>query len=152
MKRLGFMVDLFEKIGVGVMFVTAIYIPLFYGWKTQIEVNILWQILGLSVACTLGSVILPMEDGKEISKTSMLVRMVLYYLYINLVVLGLGFLFEWFTFRNVPQVFGMLVAIAAVFLAVYFFSYCAQCREAERMNEKLREREKQDGGENKVKK
>lgn len=143
MKRLAFMMDLFERIVVGVTVVTATYIPVFYGWQTQIEVNILWQILGLSIVCTLGSVILPLEDGREVSKTSMLVRTILYYLYINVVVLGLGFLFEWFTFRNMPQVLGMEIAIAAVFLAVYFFSYCAQCREAERMNEKLREREKQ---------
>lgn len=146
MKRLGFMMDLFEKIAVGVTLVTAIYIPVFYGWDTQVHFGILWQILGLSVVCTLGSVILPMEDGKEVSKISMLVRTVLYYLYISVVVLGLGFLFDWFTFRNVPQVLGMLIAIAAVFLAVYFFSYCAQCREAKRMNEKLRERERRDDG------
>ena len=41
MKRLVFMMNLFEKIVVGVTLVTAIYIPVFYGWKTQIEVNIL---------------------------------------------------------------------------------------------------------------
>lgn len=146
MKRLGFMMDLFEKIGVCVMFVTAIYISIFYGWDTQVHFGILWQILGLSAVCTLGSVILPLEEGREVSKVSILVRTVLYYLYINVVVLGLGFWFDWFTFRNIPQVLGMGVAIAAVFLAVYFFSYCAQCREAERMNEKLRERQRQDGG------
>lgn len=147
MKRLGFMVDLFEKIAVCVTVVTAIYIPVFYGWDTQVHFGILWQILGLSMVCTLGSIILPLEDGKEVSKMSMLVRTALYYLYINVVVLGLGFWFDWFTFRNIPQVFGMGVAIAVVFLAVYFFSYCAQCREAQRMNEKLREREKQHGRE-----
>lgn len=146
MKRMGFMMDLFEKIVVGVTLVTAIYIPVFYGWDTQVHFGILWQILGLSAVCTLGSVILPLEEGREVSKVSILVRTVLYYLYINVVVLGLGFWFDWFTFRNIPQVLGMGVAIAAVFLAVYFFSYCAQCREAERMNEKLRERQRQDGG------
>lgn len=143
MKRLVFMVDLFEKIVVGVTVVTAIYIPVFYGWKTQIEVNILWQIVGLSVVCALGSVILPLEDGKEVSRRGMLVRNILYYLYINIVVLGLGFLFDWFTFRNIPQLLGMAISIGAVFIAVYFFSYCAQCEEAKRMNKKLRERERQ---------
>ncbi len=145
MKRLASMVDLFEKIVVGVTVVTAIYIPVFYGWKTHVGVHILWQILGLSLVCALGSVILPLEDGREVSRKSMLVRTILYYIYINVVVLGLGLLFDWFTFQNMPQVLGMGISIAAVFLAVYFFSYCAQCREAERMNEKLREREKQWG-------
>ena len=143
MKRLVFMMNLFEKIVVGVTLVTAIYIPVFYGWKSQIEVNILWQIVGLSVVCALGSVILPPEDGKEVSRRGMLVRNILYYLYINIVVLGLGFLFDWFTFRNIPQLLGMVISIGAVFIAVYFFSYCAQCEEAKRMNKKLRERERQ---------
>lgn len=142
MKRLRFMMDLFGKITVGILFVTAIYIPVFYGWDNIIHVDILWQILATSAVCTLGSLLLPLEDEKEVPKVPMLIRTVLYYVYINLIVLGLGFLFGWFTFRNGAQVFGMELAIAAVFIVVYLVCAWSQYREAKRMNEKLRERER----------
>lgn len=141
MKRLQSMVSIFEKITAGILFVTAIYIPIFYGWDSVIYADILWQILFLSAVCTLGSVLIPLEGEKEISRYAMLLRTILYYAYINVAVLGLGFLFGWFSFRNGLQVLGMELAIVFVFLAVYLISYWTQCQEAKRMNKKLKERE-----------
>lgn len=140
MKRLKSMLVLFEKVTVGIVFVTAVYIPVFYGWDTEIYADILWQILFLSAVCALGSMILPLEGEKEVSGKSMLIRTVLYYIFINVVVLGLGFFYGWFTFRNGWQVLGMELAIAFVYGAIWLFSYWSQYREAERMNQKLRER------------
>ncbi len=139
MKRLESMFILFEKVTVGVVFVTAVYIPVFYGWETEIYANILWQILFLSAVCALGSMILPLEGEKEVSRISMFVRIILYYVYINVVVLGLGLFYEWFTFRNGWQVLGMELAITFVYGMVAFISYRSQCREAKRMNQKLKE-------------
>ena len=84
---------------------------------------------------------MPLEGEKEISRYAMLVRTILYYIYVNVVVLGLGFLFGWFSFRNGLQVLGMELAIAFVYLVVYLVSYWTQCQEAKRMNEKLKGRE-----------
>ena len=141
MKRLEFMVAMFEKITAGVLFVTAVYIPIFYGWDLELHADILWQILFLSAVCALGCVILPLEGEREVSRNAMLIRTILYYIYINVVVLGLGFLFGWFTFRNGLQVLGMELGIAFVYIAVYLICYWSQCREAKRMNEKLKERD-----------
>lgn len=141
MKRLESMFVLFEKVTVGIVFVTAVYIPVFYGWDNEIHADILWKILFLSAVCALGSVILPLEGEKEVSKKSILVRAGLYYIYINAAVLGLGFLYGWFTFRNGWQVLGMELAIVFVYGAVWLVVYWSQCQEAKRMNEKLRERE-----------
>lgn len=141
MKRLQSMISFFEKITAGILFATAIYIPVFYGGDFLIYADILWQILLLSAVCTLGSILMPLEGEKEISRYAMLVRTILYYIYVNVVVLGLGFLFGWFSFRNGLQVLGMELAIAFVYLVVYLVSYWTQCQEAKRMNEKLKERE-----------
>lgn len=141
MKRLQSMVSFFEKITAGILFVTAIYIPIFYGWDLVIYADILWQILFLSAVCTLGSVLIPLEGEKEISRYAMLARTILYFAYINVAVLGLGFLFGWFSFRNGLQVLGMELAIVFVFFVVYLISYWTQCQEAKRMNEKLKDRE-----------
>lgn len=140
MKRLESMFVLFEKVTVGIVFVTAVYIPVFYGWENEIHADILWQILFLSAVCALGSVILPLEGEKEVSRKCMFIRSLLYYAYINVVVLGLGFLYEWFTFRNGWQVLGMELAIVFVFGVVWLIVYWSQCQEAKRMNQKLKER------------
>lgn len=141
MKRLKSMAEFFEKITTGILFVTAVYIPAFYGWDQVLHVEILWQILLLSVVCTLGSIIMPLGEEKEVSRNSMLMRHSLYYIYINVVVLALGYLFDWFSFQNAGQVFGMVLAIAFVYIAVALVCYWIQLREAEKINRKLKERD-----------
>lgn len=142
MKRLEFMASVFEKVTAGILFVAAVFISVFHGWDTELDVNILWQILFLSAVCALGSIVLPLEGEKqkEVSRIAMLVRTILYFLYINVVVLGFGFMFEWFTFDNGWQVFGMELAILFVFVAVFLIFYWSQCLEARRMNQKLKKR------------
>lgn len=141
MKRLKSMAEFFEKITTGILFVTAVYIPAFYGWDQVLHVEILWQILLLSVVCTLGSIIMPLGEEKEVSRNSMLMRHSLYYIYINVVVLALGYVFDWFSFQNAGQVFGMVLAIAFVYIAVALVCYWIQLREAEKINRKLKERD-----------
>jgi len=141
MKRLKSMAEFFEKITTGILFVTAVYIPAFYGWDEVLHVEILWQILLLSVVCTLGSIIMPLGEEKEVSRNTMLMRHSLYYIYINVVVLALGYLFDWFSFQNAGQVFGMVLAIVFVYIVVALVCYWIQLREAEKINRKLKERD-----------
>lgn len=141
LKRLEMMASLFVKITTGILFVTAVYISVFYGWNQELQVEILWQILVLAAICTLGSVLLPVEEEKEVSKKSMLIRVILYFVYINIVVLFFGNIFEWFVFDNRKQFLGMIAAIAFVFLVVMVFSYWMEYKEAERINQKLKQRD-----------
>ncbi len=124
LKRLKFMFSLFDKIVVGILFVTAIYIPVFYGWNTVLYPEILW----------------PLEGEKEVSRNSLLFRNILYFIYINVVVLCFGVFVEWFSFRNWRQLLGMLAAISFVYAAVMIILYWLESREAERINQKLKER------------
>lgn len=140
-KRFEDMISLFMRITTGVLFVAAAYITVFYGWEVELGVEILWQILIVSALCTLGSIILPMEGEKEVSKCSLLVYMILYYLYNNAAVLFCGVRFEWFSFRDRGQVLGMLAAIAFVFVVVAAITYWVQYQVAKKMNQKLKERE-----------
>lgn len=140
LKRLKFMFSLFDKIVVGILFVTAIYIPVFYGWKTVLYPKILWDILILSIICMLGSILLPLEGEKEVSRNSLLFRNILYFIYINAVVLCFGVFVDWFSFRNWHQLLGMLASIAFVYIAVMVISYWLESREAQKLNQKLKER------------
>ena len=141
-KRLYAMMSLYAKITAGILFVAAVYISVFYGWEEELGVEILWQILGLAGACTLGSLLLPADGEQEVSKKSMLARIVGYYVYVNVIVLLCGFLFGWFSFGNWKQVLGMVMAIAFVYLAVGVLSSWLEYREAERMNRKLEGRKR----------
>lgn len=135
------MIELFMRITTGILLVAAIFITVFWGWDNKLNVMILWQILLVAVVCTMGSLLFLLGNGKELSKKAMLGRMILYYIYINVAVLALGWYFEWYTLNNWQQVLGMVVAIAVVFFAVEIISYRAENRMAQRMNERLRERE-----------
>ena len=53
-----------------VVFVSAVYIVIFWGRKAELDVTILWEILGVSFFTSLGSIFaFPVSDSeKEISK------------------------------------------------------------------------------------
>lgn len=136
-KRLDEMASLFVKITTGILFAAAVYITVFYGWELELHVDILWQILVLSLICTLGSLVIPVEGQREVSRGSMLARIAVYYIYVNAAVLFGGFLFGWFSFDNLKQTLGMAAAVAVVYLAVWLCSSWLEYREAEQINQKL---------------
>ena len=137
LKRREAMLSLFVKITTGILFVTALYITVYYGRELNLQVEILWQILGLSLICTLGSLVIPADGEREVSGKSMLVRILLYYVYVDIVVLFSGFRFGWFSFGSLKQVLGMVGAVAFVYLGVLLLSFWKEYREAERLNRKL---------------
>ncbi|POP31483.1 DUF3021 domain-containing protein [Lactonifactor longoviformis] len=139
-KRMQDMLAMFFRITTGIVFVTAVYIGIFWGSGSEIGVNILWQILMVSALCTLGSLLLPCGAEKEVSKRGMLVRMILYFIYVNAVVLGCGLWFAWFSPSKPHMLAGMEVCIIGVFAIVTSVSYFSAYRMAEQMNRKLRER------------
>ena len=140
LKKLEYMISIFTKITTGVVFATAVFIQIFYGGDVWIGVEVLWQDLIVSAVCTLPALLIPIEGEREVSKFSMLIRMLLYYCFVNVVVLSLGVYFSWFALSDWKQVLGMEAAIAIVFAFVMVVSYWAEYQTAERMNQKLKGR------------
>lgn len=60
----------------------------------------------------------------------------------NIAVLGLGKIFEWFSFQNFSMVLFMEVLIIAVYAVVNTISYLSDRADAQSMNEKLLEMKK----------
>lgn len=139
-KRLQSMLNIFTRVAAAITCVSAVYIGIFWGAETILSVDILWQILSVSALCTLGSVLIPCGLEREISKGSMLVRMLLYFVFVNAAVLLCGFGFAWFYPSSWKMVAGMEVCIIAVFVIVVGAGYFAEYKTAEQMNQKLRER------------
>ena len=78
----------------------AVFISVFEGFDAQISVKILWQILAVSAVCSVPVLMFDSDASKELSKKGMFARQLLYFIFVNIAVLGLGKIFEWFSFQN----------------------------------------------------
>ena len=96
--------NIFSKITVCVLFASAIYISALWGLDAQISVRILWQIIIVSAVCAVPILMYPTKNEKELSKKGMLVRQIIYFVYVNIAVLGLGRAFGWFYFEKPEMV------------------------------------------------
>ena len=139
-EKMKLLLDIFGKITAGVLMAAAAYITIFWGTEAKISAMILWQVLIVSAVCTVPVLLFAADNGKELSKRGMFVRQFLYFLFVNVVVLGLGSLFDWFEFRNVSMVLVMEAMIIAVYALVNVVSYLSDRAAAQNMNEKLQER------------
>lgn len=118
-----------------VVFASAVYITIF--WKdAMLGVEILWQLLSVSFICCLGSFIYPSE---ELPKNQFLVRIIIQYIYINLVVMGSGLFFEWFYLDQMGMVMGMFLMIAIIFIIMTLLLTVKDQKEATKLNKKLEE-------------
>ena len=132
MTRLKVFFDVFTKVTTCVVFGVAIYCLIFFP-EVNFNADIMWQILLVSLLTSAGTLMYT----DEINKNSMKVRCVIHYFLVNVIVVGCGIWFEWFYLDNLPQVIGMLILIAIIFLIVSVVSWKKVMREAELMNQRL---------------
>lgn len=138
-KRMMELLLTFCMVTTGSVFVCAVYNKVFWPQGTFLESDILWQLLALALVCSLGNFIHPY---REISRKRAVVNKVLHYLYINVVVIGSGYLFAWMDIGNLLMLAVMFLGILAVFAAVSFVIWRLHTRESENLNRKLREYQK----------
>ena len=140
LEKIKMLLDIFWKITAGVLIAAAIFITVFWGTDCTISIRILWQILAVSAACSLGILMYPSNSEKEISKSGMLIRQIIYFVYVNVIVLGMGNWFGWFSFQNWKMVFMMEALIVGVFILVNIICYLNDYAIAKSMNDKLAEK------------
>lgn len=143
LERLKGIVSLFTRITTGILFIAAVYIHIFWGHELTFGVEMLWQVLILSVICAIGTPILPYDkmEKVEISKQEFMGRHLLHFLYVMICVFVCALWFGWCTIGNWKQIVGMLIAIVFVYGVVTVVSFWVECQTAEKMNAKLKERE-----------
>lgn len=133
MKRLKDVAFVFVCVTTCVLFVTALYITVFWQ-QAVLGVEILWQILGVSFLCSIVTFFYP---RREIGKKAMMCIYIGHYVLINAIVLGCGLWFQWFYVDNLPMVLAMLLAIAVIFVLVSIVAWRRGKQQAECMNERL---------------
>ena len=130
----------FMIITVIVLIASSVYITVFYGLDSYVTVKLLWQILAVSFLASLSHILFSTKQDRLLGKKEYYFRWLLCYLYVNVAVLGLGFLFQWFDISSLPMVAGMLLAVLLGFLTVAAVIFMMDTKTSEEINQKLRER------------
>lgn len=136
-EKLKMLMDIFGKVTFGVLIAAAVFISVFGGFDAQI-----WQILAVSAVCSVPILMFDSDASRELTKKGMFARQLLYFIFVNIVVLGLGKIFEWFSFQNFSMVLFMEVLIIAVYAVVNIICYLSDRADAQSMNKKLLEMKK----------
>lgn len=135
MKKLKELAFTFSCVTTCTLIGSAIYISIFCK-DALLDVYILWQILGCSFLCTLGNFL---YINKEKSKSRYYTIIGIHYLYVNVVVLSCGILFEWFSLDNLMMVIAMLLMIAMIFIFIACLLQIRLKKHTDLMNQKLKE-------------
>lgn len=139
-EKIRMFLDAFGKITTGVIIAATIFITVFGGKNCEISIHILWQVLAVSAFCSLGILMFPSHSEKELSKRGMLIRKTVYFIYVNILVLGAGGQFGWFSFQSWKMVLFMELLIIGVYIFVNLITYMNDYAIARSMNEKLSEK------------
>jgi len=130
----------FFMITVLILVASSVYVSVFYGFDASVQVVFLWQIMLAAFLSSLSRLLFYTRHNRTMGKAEYWIRWIFCYGYVNVVNLGLGFLFGWFDISNLPMVAGMLLCILLVYLTVAIVVYLVDSRTTEEINQKLQER------------
>lgn len=135
MKELKKILQIFFYVLAGSIINTAVFMTIFLP-ELYFTVEVIWQVILMSAITSCGTLIF--YSRHEISKKQMKLRVILHYVYINGIVLGGAFLWQWVNYRRISQILTMIVLIAGVYLSVTAVTFNKEKKEADNINRKLR--------------
>lgn len=136
MGKLRFLFQVFCRVTTCVVIAVALFTTVINPVES-VDPVIMWQIPVVSLMTTLGSLIYPWD--RKMGKSELSIRIGAHYLWANLVVLGVGFLFGWYEITRPGSVVSMVFAIAVIYAVASIGSWTKSARDAKQMNEKLKE-------------
>lgn len=141
MNKMKEILNTFAYVTTGVVFATSVFIKIFWP-NEELSVNIFFEMLSISFLCSLGNLFYYSNqgDGKEtLSKSQLVVRTILHYIYINFIVIGGGLAFEWFYWYRIDMIIAMVFSIFVVFVIIWIVYLQRDKRLAMQLNQKIRE-------------
>ncbi len=136
MRKLRFLFQVFCMATTCVVIAVALFTTVINPVKS-VDPVIMWQIPAVSLLITLGSLIYAWD--RKMGKLELKIRIGVHYLWVNLVVLGAGFLFDWYQITKPGSVISMVFAIAVTYAIASIGSRTISARDAKQMNERLKE-------------
>lgn len=131
----GYLIHTFTMVTTCVIIAVAMFTTVIFP-TDAIPPALLWQVPAVSLLCTLGCLLYP---DRSMSRTERWIRILVHYLYINVIVLVAGVFFEWYHVSSWQSVLSMVASVTIVFAVVSAFSWRKASGDAKRMNEKLQE-------------
>ncbi|MDE5865731.1 MAG: DUF3021 domain-containing protein, partial [Lachnospiraceae bacterium] len=125
----------FSYVTTGVLFSTALFITIF-AKDVTLSVSLLWQILITSCVCVLGNLI---YLKREITAKQTIIRILIHYIYINIVVFSCAVLFDWYDVRDIKKSGFMFLCIIVVFAVTSSIVWQNAKRMSEALNNRLKE-------------
>lgn len=125
----------FSYVTTGVLFSTALFITIF-AKDITLSVSLLWQILITSCVCVLGNLIYP---KRVITAKQTIIRILVHYIYINIVVFSCAVLFDWYDVRDIKKSGFMFLCIIVVFAVTSSIVWQNAKRMSEALNNRLKE-------------
>lgn len=133
------MLHTFAYIETGVLISCTLFITIFQR-DSSLSVSLLWQLLITTFLCVCGNLIYP---NRKISERLTKILVFLHFLYINVVVFGCAYFFDWFDVRNIKMSVFLFFSIMVIFLAIAWVIWNKNKREAELLNYQLKEYQSQ---------
>ncbi len=128
------MVKIFSYIMAGMSICTATFISIF-NYSANITVDILWQIIAIAAVCSMGNILY--INHAVLTKRTMIIRFSLHYIYVNIVVIGGGFIFNWLTMDKFYEVVVMFFMIAVVYIIIMVVDFTQDKKTADSINQHL---------------
>ncbi|MDF2907217.1 MAG: hypothetical protein K0R34_2538 [Herbinix sp.] len=116
---------------------TAIFMTVFLR-DLYFNVEIIWQVIIMAAITSLGTLF--HLSKREISKKRMRLRLIVSYMYINIVVLGCAILWQWVNIHRISQIIAMILLNAGVYFSVTTAMYSHEKQIADSINQRLRSR------------
>jgi hypothetical protein len=129
------LINTFAYVIAGTTLCTALFITIFVP-GLALHISLLWEMIAVSAVCSLGNFIYYYK--KVLSKRQMRFRIICHYLYINAVVMGSGYLFEWMTPGLIIEFLVMLLLIAVVYVIIAMVTFRQEAKVADILNRQLR--------------
>jgi hypothetical protein len=140
-KLLSILLDVFARIATCIFIFSSIYITIFWGPHTDIGISYVWGVLFIALVCTLARIPLLFTD--TFSKTKIIVSNIVYFVFVNVLVIAVGYYLQWFDPSQRKMIVGIEITIFVVYLMVMVVSYLLDLQTANKMNKKLQNRKEE---------
>lgn len=141
------MIQTFAYTVAGITISTALFITIFAP-KLPLNILLLWQVILMSAICAVGNLIY--YSRKVPSKNQMILRIICHYFYINFVVFGGAFLWNWLTPGLIPEILVMLLLVAVVYAIITVVCFRQEEIIAYNLNRQLRKQFPEQGEEDEL--
>ena len=133
MTQLKVMFDVFTKVVTFVLIGSSTYCLIFFP-EIALTIDFIWELLLCSFLTSLGT-LLYTDSSMKLT----IIKCILHYIWVNIVVVGCGLIFDWFNANSLPQVLSLLLMIATIFLIVSALTWHKAVKTANLMNDKLKD-------------